>query len=131
MSTISPGARRSMPKITIDMPSRVRRPMPSRWAMYVFTGSGGLLVPPHVGHAAEVVDVVVRHHPLHVRPHREVVEAPIEQRPRRVRLHLLLERGHERQALLRVQLLGLLLDHLHHFLAAVLAIVPRRAARVV
>ncbi len=37
MSTMSPGARRSMPKITIDMPSRVSSPMPSRCAMYVFT----------------------------------------------------------------------------------------------
>src|ERR1700687_1151360 len=86
MSTMSPGARRSMPKITIDMPSRVRNPMPSRCAMYVFTvrppGTGGLLVPPDVGHAAEVVDVVVRHQVLHVRPHREVVEAPVEQRAR-------------------------------------------------
>src|SRR6266850_8367520 len=105
MSTISPGARRSMPKITIDMPSRVRRPMPSRWAMYVFTGSGGLLVPPHVGHAAEVVDVVVRHHPLHVRPEREVVELPVEDRARRLLLDLPLERGQHLQPLLRIELL--------------------------
>src|SRR5690242_20763148 len=53
--------------------------------MYVFTKRDDLLllVPPHVGHAAEVVDVVVRHQPLHVRPHREVVEAPVEQRDRK------------------------------------------------
>ena len=34
---MSPGASRSMPKMTIDMPSRVSAPTPSRCAMYVFT----------------------------------------------------------------------------------------------
>src|SRR5712691_8131105 len=106
MSTMSPGASRSITKMTRDMPSRVSRPMPSRCATYVFS----LLVPPHVGHAAEVVDVVVRHHVLHVRPHREVVELPVEDRPRRVLLDLLLQGGEHLEPLLRIQLLRLLID---------------------
>src|SRR5262250_3783383 len=130
MSTMSPGARRSITKMTSDMPSRVRSPMPSRCAMYVFTDrvDPWLLVPPHVSHAAEVVDVVVRHHVLHVGPRREVVEPPVEDRPRRVLLDLLLQRGEHLVAFRRVQLLRLLLDHFHHQLAAVLAVVPGRAA---
>src|SRR5260370_34379906 len=103
MSTRWQGARRSMPKIPIDMPSRVKRPMPSRCAMYVFTirtpGAWALLVSPDVGHAAEVVDVVVRHQVLHVRPHREGIEPPGEPRARRVRLHVLLQRAHGGQLL--------------------------------
>src|SRR5262245_64198726 len=78
MSTMLPGARRSRRKITTDMPKSVTTPMPSRCAMYAFTSSlraaAPLLVAPHVLKAREVVHVVVRHQPLHVRSVREVVE---------------------------------------------------------
>src|ERR1700675_3310791 len=129
MSTMLPGASRSRRKITIDMPKSVTRPMPSRWARYVFTRS--LLVAPHVLEAGEVVDVVVRDQPLHVGPVREVVEPLGQDRPGRVLLEPLLNRDDLLQSLLRIQLLRLAVEHLHDFLVAVLAVVSRRAAGVV
>src|SRR5947207_12456993 len=111
MSTMSPGARRSSTKITIDMPSSVKIATTNRCARYVFTDAR-LLVGPHVLHAAEVVDVVLRHQPLHVRPVREVVHAPGQDRPRRLLLELLLDGVDHEQALLLVDLLRLLVDHL-------------------
>src|SRR5262245_39273418 len=129
MSTMSPGARRSSPKITTDMPRRVRRAMTTRRRKYVFmsrsaTPVGGgypprvrsaprgarLLIQPHLLQSREVIDRLMRNEVLHVRPDREVVEPPVEQRPRRIRLELLLDRLHLGQSLLRVQLLRLLVD---------------------
>src|SRR2546422_7965596 len=116
MSTMSPGARRNSVKITIDMPSSVRRAMTSRWTTYVFTRSpsrSSLLVAPHFLHPAEVVDGLVRDQVLHVRPDGEEVDLPVQDRPRGVGLELLLDRDVERQPLLRVQLLRLRLEQLH------------------
>src|SRR5262252_4900192 len=104
MSTMSPGAMRRRTKITTDIPRRVSAAMPRRWARSVFT-SGGLLVPPHVLHAAEVVDVVLGNHVVHVRPVREVVEPPVEDGTGRVLLDLLLQGQHQLQAFLVVHLL--------------------------
>src|SRR4030095_12746272 len=135
MSTRWPGARRSRRKITTDMPKSVTRPMPSRCAMYVFTSgpraTESLLVAPHVLEAGEVVDVVVRDQPLHVRPVREVVEALGQDGPGRVLLEPLLDRDDLLQSLLRIQLLRLAVEHLHDFLVAVLAVVSRRPAGVI
>src|SRR5262245_23641771 len=135
MSTMLPGARRRRRKITTDMPKSVTSPMPSRCAMYAFTPSPRvgrpLLVAPHVLEAGEVVDVVVRHQPLYVWPVREVVEPLREDGTGRVLLEALLDRDHLLQALLRIELLRLAVEHLHDLLAAVLAVVARRAAPVV
>src|SRR5438093_8574949 len=134
MSTMSPGARRSRAKITADMPSNVRRATTRRCARYVFTrppSPAGLLVAPHFLHPAEVVDGLVRDQVLHVRPYGEVIELPVQDGPRGVGLELALDRVVERQALLRIELLRLRVDHLHDFFAAVLAVVAGRAAGVV
>src|SRR5207244_8393266 len=126
MSTMSPGARRNSVKITIDMPSSVRRAMTSRWTTYVFTRSpsrSGLLVAPHFLHPAEVVDRLVRDQVLHVRPDGEVVELPVQDRSRGVGFELLLNRGVEGEPLLRIELLRLRVEHLHDFLVAVLTVI--------
>src|SRR3989475_11527256 len=131
MSTMSPGARRNSVKITIDMPSSVRRAMTSRWTTYVFTRSpsrSGLLVAPHFLHPSEVVDGLVRDQVLHVRPDGEIVELPVQNGARGVRLEPPLDRVDHRQPLFRVELLRLGVDQLHDFFAAVLAVVARRAA---
>src|SRR5215470_15364052 len=134
MSTMSPGARRRSVKITTDMPRSVRRAMTRRCRRYVFTRSSPpsvLLVGPHFLHPTEVVDRLVRNHVLHVRPHRKVVDPPVEDRPRGVGLELPLDRDVERQPLLWIELLRLGIEHLHDFFVAVLAVVARRAARIV
>src|SRR5260370_672968 len=131
MSTMSPGASRSSAKMTTDMPKSVSTAMASRCAIYVFTVGGALLVDPHFLHPSEVVDRLVGDQVLDVGPHREVVELPVEDRPGRVGLELLLDVRDHRHPLLRVQLLGLLLDHLADFLVTVVAVVARRAAAVV
>src|SRR5438128_7970451 len=134
MSTMSPGARRNSVKITIDMPSSVRRAMTSRWTTYVFTRSpsrSGLLVAPHFLHPAEVVDGLVRDQVLHVRPDGEEVDLPVQDRPGGVGLELLLDRDVERQPLLRVELLRLCVEHLHDFFIAVLTVVARGATGIV
>src|SRR5215472_14338918 len=108
---------------------RTRRRDPTRLALRVFvTGPGerdALLLPPHVLHTAGVEDVVMGHHVLHVRPHREVVEALIQGGPGRVQLDLFLHRHHEGEPLRGIQLHRLLVDHFHHLLVAVEAVVAR------
>src|SRR5688572_3464812 len=107
MSTMFPGARRSRRKITTDMPKSVTRPMPSRWAIYVFTRAprttDALLVAPHVLEPGEVVDVVVRDQPLHVGPVSEVVEPLGQDGAWGVLLEPLLDRDDLLESLLRVQ----------------------------
>src|SRR5262249_60637388 len=61
----------------------------------------------------------MRHEVLHVGPDREVVESPRERGPGGCFLELLLDLMHEGQALLRVELLRLLLDQLSDLLVAV------------
>src|SRR5207253_9570675 len=129
MSTMSPGARRNSVKITIDMPSSVRRAMTSRWTTYVFTRSpsrSGLLVAPHFLHPAEVVDGLVRDQVLHVRPDGEEVDLPVQDRPRGVGFEPFLDREVERQSLLGIELLRLRVEHRHDFFVAVLAVVALR-----
>src|SRR5437879_8804582 len=110
MAPTSPDARRNSVKITIDMPSSVRRAMTSRWTTYVFTRSPSrsrLPVAPHFLHPAEVVDGLVRDQVLHVRPDREVVELPVQDRPSGVGFEPFLDREVERQSLLGIELLRL------------------------
>src|SRR5712691_421210 len=130
MSTMLPGASRISPKITIDMPTSVTSAMPIRWARYVRTG-GALSVQPDVLHAAPIIGRVVRDQVLHVGPLREVVEPPAHRRTGGVLLELLLDPPDQREPLLRIQLLRLLLDHPHDLLVAVVGVVPRRPAPVV
>src|SRR5262245_27147229 len=103
MSTMSPGARRRRTKMSTASPKRCRAATPRRWARSVFT-SGVLLVPPHVLHAAEVVDVVLGNHVVDVRPVRKVVEPPVEDGTGRVLLELLLQGQHQLQTFLVVHL---------------------------
>src|SRR6266496_817662 len=122
MSTMFPGARRRSRKMTIDIPSRVTTAIPRRCATYVRVAASPravLLVQPDLLHPAVVVDVVVRDQVLHVRPLGVVVEAPAHHRPGRVDLELLLDLRHQREPLLRVELLRLLVDLLHELLVAV------------
>src|SRR5437879_13492951 len=71
---------------------------------------GALLVEPHLLHAAPTVDRMVRDQVLHVRPRREVVESPDERRAHGCRFELPVDLLHQRYALLRIRLLGLLVD---------------------
>src|SRR5262249_375576 len=128
MSTRPRGARRSSEKMTTHTARSVTFAVPRRWATKL---SMPLLVPTDPLHAPEVVDAVLGDESFHVRPVREVVDAPRQNRPRGVFLELLLDGVDELQALFRVDLLRLLVEHLLHLLVAVVGVVARRAARIV
>src|SRR3984893_12188918 len=92
------------------------------------SGGPALLVAPHLLHPAPAVDRMVRDEVLHVRPHREVVESPEQDGADGGLFQLPLDVLHQRHPLLRIQLLGLLVEEPRHLLAAEAAIVPGRPA---
>src|ERR1041385_949092 len=130
---MSPGASRSIRKMTTDIPNSVRMAMTSRWATYVFTAGAGrrLLVQPHFLHPPVVVEVVVRDQVLHLRPVGVIVDAPVQRGPRTLPLQLLLDLQHLGQPLLGIDLGRLLVEHGRDLLVAVEGVVARRAAREV
>src|SRR5438094_8614462 len=87
-----------------------------------------LLVEPHLLYAAPTVDRMVRDEVLHVRPRREVVESPDEHRPHGRLFQFPLDLLHQRPALLRIQLLGLLVDEPRDWPVAETGIVSWRPA---
>src|SRR5689334_15519651 len=91
-------------------------------------GGPALLVAPHLLHPAPVIDRVVRDEVLHMRPHREVVESPEQDGTDGGLFQLPLDVLHQRHPLLRIQLLGLLVEEPRHLLAAEAGIVPGRPA---
>src|SRR5438034_9543857 len=87
-----------------------------------------LLVEPHLLYAATTVARMVRAEVLHVRPRREVVESADEHRPHGRLFQFPLDLLHQRPALLRIQLLGLLVDEPRDWLVAEAGIVSWRPA---
>src|SRR5499427_10613522 len=90
-----------------------------------------LAVEPYFLHAPEAVERVVRDEVLDARPLREVVDPPGHGGPRSRVHELALDLLHESQALLRVELLRLLLDQRGYGLVAVARVVAERGAEVV
>src|SRR5215470_13175857 len=74
------------------------------------------LVEPHLLHAAPVVERVVGHEVLDVRPLSEIFDAPAQHWSRDICLELLLDVPYQLEPPGRVQLGGLAVDHLIHLL---------------
>src|SRR5262249_19254329 len=88
-------------------------------------------VEPDLLHAAPVVERMMRDEISDVGPLGEIFLAPPERRARDIGLELLLDLPHELQALVAVELLGLLIDPAVDLLVAVVGVVARGPAPVV
>src|SRR3989442_6142010 len=91
-------------------------------------GRPELLLAPDVLHASRTVDRLVGDEVLHVRPHCEIVESPVQPGPDGRLLQLRLDLVDQRETLLGIQLLRLLIDEPGDLVVAIACVVPGRLA---